>query len=290
VVLVHGSGGGRLRWDDLPREVRDAVAEVLGSPVVGAVSQSGGFSPGSADRVVLADGTRAFVKAVSRAQNPDSPGMQEREARVTAALPPGVPAPGFRGARRVGDWHVLVLDEVPGHQPDLPWRADDLAPVAAALERLAAAGTPCPVPGLPTAREALTGELPGTALDLLDGDTLVHLDLRADNVLLTPAGAVLVDWPHACRGPAWLDLLLLLSEVDRMGEPGLAERALATSPLVRGVDPDVVTTVLDGFAGFFLGRAAQPVPPGLPTLREFQRVQGEALTRWVERRRTTAHR
>jgi hypothetical protein len=151
-------------------------------------------------------------------------------------------------------------------------------------------GTPCPVPGLPTAREALTGELPGTALDLLDGDTLVHLDLRADNVLLTPAGAVLVDWPHACRGPAWLDLLLLLFEVDRLGEPGLAERTLATSPLVRGVDPDVVTTVLDGFSGFFLGRAAQPVPPGLPTLREFQRVQGEALTRWVERRRTTAHR
>ena len=285
---MHASGGNRRRWADLPAPVHDAVREVLGSPVVRAVSQSGGFSPGAAERVVAADGTRAFVKAVSTAQNPESPRLQEREARITAALPAGVPAPGFRGARWVGDWHVLVLDEVPGHQPDLPWRAGDLGPVVAALERLAAVGTPCPVPDLPTAREALAGELPEPALDLLHGDTLVHLDLRADNLLLTPAGAVLVDWPHACRGPAWLDLLTLLAEVDRLGEEGLAERVLTTSALTRDVDPDVLTTVLDGFRAFFLHRAAQPVPPGVPTLREFQRVQGEALARWVGRRRTGA--
>jgi Ser/Thr protein kinase RdoA (MazF antagonist) len=267
--------------------VRDAVAEFLGSPVVQAVSQSGGFSPGSADRVVAADGTRAFVKAVSSAQNADSPAMQEREARITAGLPVGVPRPGFRGARWVGDWHVLVLDEVPGHQPELPWRRDDLAVVVAALERLADVGTPCPVPDLPTARESLTGQVPGYALDLLEGSTLVHLDLRADNLLLTADGAVLVDWPHACVGPGWLDLLALLFEVDRWGEEGLAEEVLATSALTRDVDPEVVTTVLEGFSEFFFGRAAEPVPLGLPTLREFQRVQGEALSRWVERRRTT---
>ncbi|ABS05677.1 conserved hypothetical protein [Kineococcus radiotolerans SRS30216 = ATCC BAA-149] len=177
---------------------------------------------------------------------------------------------------------------VPGHQPGLPWRAGDLGPVVAALDRLVAVGTPCPVPDLPTAREALAGELPEPALDLLDGDSLVHLDLRADNLLLTPAGAVLVDWPHACRGPAWLDLLTLLAEVDRLGEEGLAERVLTTSALTRDVEADVLTTVLDGFRAFFLHRAAQPVPPGLPTLREFQRVQGEALARWVARRRAPA--
>lgn len=279
-----GSGGDRLRWDELPAEVHDAVVDVLGSPVVQAVSQSGGFSPGTADRVVLADGSRAFVKAVGRAQNTESPLLQEREARITAALPAGVPAPGFRGARWVGDWHVLVLEEVPGRQPELPWGAAELDVVVSALERLADAGTPCPVPGLPTARESLAGQLPESALELLDGDTLVHLDLRADNVLLTPRGAVLVDWPHACRGPVWLDALALLFEVDRLGEEDLAERVLSTAPLTRDVDPRVLTTVLAGFSEFFLGRAAQPPPPGLPTLREFQRVQGEALARWVQRR------
>ena len=284
---MHASGGNRLRWGDLPREVHDAVAEVLGSPVVQAVSQPGGFSPGAADRVVAADGSRAFVKAVSRSLNADSPVLQEREARITAALPTEVPAPGFRGARWLGDWHVLVLDEVSGRQPVLPWRGDELTIVVTALERLAVVGTPCPVPDLPSARDSLAGQLPEQALELLAGaDTLVHLDLRADNVLLTAAGAVLVDWPHACVGPAWLDLLALLFEVDRLGEEDLADNVLATSLLTRDVDPEVLTTVLAGFSQFFLGRAAQAAPPGLPTLREFQRVQGEALTRWVERRRT----
>lgn len=282
---VLASGGNRLRWNDLPVAVHAAVAEVLGSPVVRAESQSGGFSPGSADRVLAADGTRAFVKAVSAAQNGDTPAMQEREARITAALPVGVPAPGFRGARWVGDWHVLVLDEVPGHQPELPWRADDLDVVVSALERLVRTATPCPVPDLPTARESLTGELPERALEHLAGDTLVHLDLRADNVLITAGGAVLVDWPHACVGPPWLDLLALLFEVDRLGEEDLADQVLATSALTRDVDPEVLTTVLDGFSAFFLDRGAQPAPPGLPTLRPFQRVQGEALVRWVQRRR-----
>jgi hypothetical protein len=52
---------GRMPWDDVPAEVQSAVAEILGSPVVSAQSQTGGFSPGSADRVVTADGLRAFV-------------------------------------------------------------------------------------------------------------------------------------------------------------------------------------------------------------------------------------
>jgi len=42
--------------------------------------------PGSADRVVLADGGRAFVKAVSARANPDSIGAHRREARVLSTL------------------------------------------------------------------------------------------------------------------------------------------------------------------------------------------------------------
>ncbi|MEW1960095.1 phosphotransferase [Kineococcus sp. NPDC059986] len=279
------SGGNRVRWSDLPAAVHDAVADVLGSAVVHAVSQPGGFSPGSADRVATAGGTRAFVKAVSPAQNTASPAMHAREARIAALLPLGVPAPRLLGAREVGDWQVLVLEDVPGRHPTLPWRADELALVVAALQELAAVGTPCPVPDLPTARESLATELPAEALAHLDGDTLVHLDLRADNLLIADGRAVLLDWPHAAVGPRWLDLLALLFEVDRLGGEDLAEEVLRTSPSTRDVDPDVLTTVLAGFAVFFLTRAAEPDPPGLPTLRAFQRAQGEALQHWVARRR-----
>ena len=55
------ASGVRVLWADLPLRVQAAVEEILGSPVVQAVSQPGGFSPGCADRIVTADGRRAFV-------------------------------------------------------------------------------------------------------------------------------------------------------------------------------------------------------------------------------------
>jgi Phosphotransferase enzyme family len=51
-----------------------------------------------------------------------------------------------------------------------------------------------------------------------EGSALLHLDLRADNLLLTPTG-VAVDWPYACAGAAWVDLLLLLPSVAMQGGP-----------------------------------------------------------------------
>lgn len=280
-----GSGGNRVPWADLPPAVHDAVAGLLGSPVVQAVSQPGGFSPGSADRVLLADGRRAFVKTVDPAVNPFSGTMHRREARIARALPAGLPAAAFLGSFDEHGWTGLAFAEVPGRTPHLPWTADDLDAVLAALDRLARAGTPTPVPGLPTAQESLAGELPAEALALVGGDTLAHLDVRADNLLVTGDGAVLVDWPHAGAGAPWLDTLLLLAEVDRFGGHDV-DGLLRRLPVTRDVDPVVLTTVLAGFATFFLDRAAQPAPPGLPTLRTFQRVQGEALVRWVGRRRT----
>ena len=43
---------------------------------------------------------------------------------------------------------------------------------------------------------ALEAEAPAAAA----GDTLLHLDLRADNLLLTPERVLVVDWPHARVG------------------------------------------------------------------------------------------
>src|SRR5690606_8378163 len=43
--------GHRLPWADLPDPVRAQVEQVLGAPVVTAIDQRGGFSPGVAARV-----------------------------------------------------------------------------------------------------------------------------------------------------------------------------------------------------------------------------------------------
>jgi aminoglycoside phosphotransferase (APT) family kinase protein len=114
------------------------------------------------------------------------------------------------------------------------------------------------------------------------GDSLVHTDLRADNILLTPHGVVFVDWPHARIGAPWLDLLFMLPSVAATGtDPG---EVWAAYPPARAADPDAVTAVLVAQTGFFLYHSLLPPPPNLERVREFQRVQGEAAMRWVEAR------
>jgi len=39
-----------------------------------------------------------------------------------------------------------------------------------------------------------------------DDDTLLHLDLHPDNVLITNQGVMVIDWQNAARGPAGADL------------------------------------------------------------------------------------
>ncbi|HEX9988284.1 MAG TPA: hypothetical protein VGE45_07390 [Chloroflexia bacterium] len=76
--------GVRLDWPAIPRQVRLAVEQRLGSAVATAVSQPTGFSPGVASRLRLADGSRVFVKAVGPVPNPGTPSMHRREAGIVA--------------------------------------------------------------------------------------------------------------------------------------------------------------------------------------------------------------
>jgi Ser/Thr protein kinase RdoA (MazF antagonist) len=39
-----------------------------------------------------------------------------------------------------------------------------------------------------------------------DGDSLLHLDLHPDNVILTETGPMVIDWPNAARGPSAADI------------------------------------------------------------------------------------
>ncbi|KUN00055.1 aminoglycoside phosphotransferase [Streptomyces yokosukanensis] len=307
--------GVRAPWADLPAAVRDAVGEVLGAPVVRAVTQNGGFSPGVAARVRTAAGGTGFVKAVSAEANPHSPELHRREARNAAELPAAVPAPRLLGTYDDGTWVALVFEEVAGRQPHVPWRVDELCRVLDAVTVLARTGTPCPL-DVPSVEEDLADSfsgwrrlLDGEAGDVRDrlgaqaadrlpdlaalearwaegasGDTLAHADLRADNVLLTAdGGVVLVDWPHALRAAPWFDLLVLLPCVRAQGGPD-PEEVFTRHPLGRDADPDAVTAALAALAGYFLRSSLAPPPPGLPTLRPFQRAQGDAALAWLRQR------
>jgi aminoglycoside phosphotransferase (APT) family kinase protein len=62
------------------------------------------------------------------------------------------------------------------------------------------------------------------------GSTLLHLDLRADNLLITPENRVLVvDWPHARVGASWVDTVFLAPSLAMQGGPP-PEELLARDP------------------------------------------------------------
>ena len=144
-VTAPPASGVRHHWADLPDSVRSAVEDILGARVVHAQSQSGGFSPGVAARVRLTDGRRAFVKAVSAEANPGSPDLHRAEARNTAALPPGAPVPRLLGSYDDGTRVALVLQDIDGRQPRIPWTSAELDRVLTAVGELNRTLTPAPI-------------------------------------------------------------------------------------------------------------------------------------------------
>jgi aminoglycoside phosphotransferase (APT) family kinase protein len=305
-------GGNRLEWHELPSRLLAAIETAAGGPVRSAASQPGGFSPGMASVLRLEDRRSVFVKAVNADRNPESPEMHRREAAVLRALPAAVPAPSLLWSYDDGDWVALMTGVVDGRPPAQPWRPDELTAFLDAAATLAGQLTPAPLPA-PTVQEYFSedftgwrrlagapgaaGLLPPWARRLLPrlaeleqgwpqaagGATLLHADLRADNVLFTDRGVVTVDWPHACVGAAWVDLLLALPSIAMHGGGDPQELWSGYGP-ARAADPDAVTAVLAAVTGFFLWGSTQPPPPNLERVRGFQRAQGEAGLAWLRRR------
>ena len=296
-------------WDAVPVGVRAAIEERIGSRVTGAVSAETGFSPGLASLLTTDGGERVFVKAVSRAANPDSPALHRREAEVTGALPPGV-APRLRWWFDDGEWVALGLEPVAGRHPGSPWSPHDVALVLEALDRLRAVPAPATLePCGPDLAAMLTGwsaiasdperadDVPAWARPHLaalidregarvraacEGRSIVHLDIRADNLLITPNDRVsLLDWPHARLGQGWLDAVFFLPTVELHGYGVTAAEIFAAHPSTALADRDAVLTVVAGWAGWLQWMSGLPAPPGIPHLRAFQRAQAEPTLGWL---------
>lgn len=306
------SRGDRLEWSALPAHIQAAVAEQLGAPVVAAVTQPEGFSPAVAARVCAANGVRAFVKGVPPDRNPDTPGIYRREIAVMQALPDGLPLPRLRWSldEGVDGWVVLMLEEVDGAHPSLPWTSGDLHSVLAILGMIA--DTPAPgwiageaagdwlaqrwcwwatVAGDPPAglddwsrRHAERfAEVDRDVARAVAGEALVHLDVRWDNLLVDGTRSWLVDWPWAKRGAWWLDALLFAPTVEMQGGPSADDVFARHAARRRDVDGDAVIVALTTATGMLTARSLAPPPPGLPALRPFQAAAARAYRTWLQR-------
>jgi hypothetical protein len=268
------------------------VERLLGSPVVAERPVAGGYTLARRQVITLADGRTAFVKTAVDEQTGEWLAAEQRiYATVSGAFMPRVLAT---------DENVLVLEDLSAAHWPPPWRDGDVQAVLDALDELHALTPP---PGLKHPQEVddLRGGWPAVAADPepflslglasrdwleanlptlldaagraeLDGDSLVHLDIRSDNLCLRDGRCLIVDWNWAARGNPQLDLAFWLPSLRLEGGP---------EPEAAG--PGTPAELAALCAGFFACLAGLPEPSAAHNLRWVQRAQLEVALPWAAR-------
>jgi thiamine kinase-like enzyme len=274
--------------------IAERVSRLLGRRVVSLEEiDGGGYTAAYRAIAELDDGLSVFVKAGTEELTSQ---FLRDEIRVYRSLQaPFMPA--FHGADD-GEPPILVIEDLRGGRWPPPWDSDSIDAVRQTLAALAASEPPewlepvdrewltagwaeverDPEPFLATgmrSREWLDASLPvlreAAETARVDGDALLHLDVRSDNVCLTERGAVLVDWNQACRGNPELDVAAWLPSLRLEGGP----------------DPEAILPGGGGFAavlaGLWASRVGLPPPPTAPKVRQAQRAQLEVALAWASR-------
>ena len=307
--------GIRTPYAEMPADLRAWVDEQLGGPVVETVARTGGMSPAVAATVVGADGRRAFVKAVSAEINPDTPTHFRHEIAVLSGLGPAAYRADLLGSYDDEHWVAMMLEDVDGDHPD--WsdegivdavfeavvaQAAELTPLPAELA--AEAKSPGTVAGTMAKHRTLLDDPPAELFarlplwaqtsyaDLLgfviagdrpvEGQTLCHLDVRHDNLLLRRSDrqVFVLDWGMSRQGPWWGDVFVMATE---WAEDPLFDRLLDRAGLSARDHVDA-TRLLASMGAYLLMSSGLPAPPGLPHLPEFRAGLGSRCLVGVRRR------
>jgi hypothetical protein len=271
----------------------DAVARaerILGSEAENwARVDSRGYSVNEHWIAGFADKRRAFLKLASVDPSP----QWVRDERHVFDCVSGSFMPLLLGFED-GDRPLLILEDMfPDARWPPPWHPGDIDLVLAALNEVASAqvfgelprladggmsgwkdvdADPAPLLGLGIVTEgwletALPALLDASDPSRLDGGSLVHCDVRSDNLCLRSDRAVLLDWNHARVGNPAFDVAFWLPSLVLEGGP---------DPTTFGVDELAVFV-----AGFFAAQAGLPAPEGAPRVRGFQRAQLEVALPWA---------
>lgn len=289
----------RPTWEELPDDVINAVEEQVGH-VLKAETVTGGIMPGLAARLDTETGEQVFLKAIERTH--EGAQLHLRERRVGYILPKEAPGPRMLWGDTIGTWHVMLWEYVNDHSQhaDLTPSSADLMAVLDTIALLSA--IPCPAGALPVSenivallakgrhmlgksvgmvpnRAQVEAALDGFDPDAFAGDTLVHYDLSASNLLVTGKGKVrVVDWSFAVRGAAWLDAALFAPRLIQAGHaPGKADIMLATLPHWHSAPREAVVGLAAAWSLFRLYKARF----GPLDVREARAAAAEAGFAWM---------
>ncbi|MBT2595995.1 phosphotransferase [Arthrobacter sp. ISL-72] len=117
---------------------------------------------------------------------------------------------------------------------------------------------------------------------MVHGETLLHFDLRHDNLKIDERGQIWVlDWGRACIGPDWVDVVCLLLESDA-GSTDL-ESLFLQSARATDADPQAVDGFLTILASYWRHAATltHDVPAELKRRRE---LSSKSTLQWIQQR------
>jgi hypothetical protein len=117
-----------------------------------------------------------------------------------------------------------------------------------------------------------------TEIAPLDGDSLMHFDVRSDNLCIRDGRAFMIDWNFACVGNPLADVACWLPSLHAEGGPAPDE-----------ILPEGAAELAALLAGYFGAHAARPEIPEAPHVRTLQLRQAGPRSpgprgRWVCRR------
>jgi hypothetical protein len=261
--------------------------------------------------VRLANGDSLFLKA---AVDANTTKWLRREHLVYSQLRAPF-MPQLRG------WHddefpVLLLEDLSACHWPPPWTAQHIDAVCEALHQLAATPVSSVLQStLPRMEDCVQGKAalpgwkeveqnPGPFLSLniassawlevvlptlreaadavpLQGSSLVHNDVRGDNLCLRNGRAILVDWNWTRIGNGFFDVAGWLPSLHADGGP------LPEAVLNRGTFQHIAQGERAGYAaflaGYFASQAGLPPIPGVPRVRPLQLQQLSSALPWALR-------
>ena len=270
------------------------VRSVLGAaaPVSWRADQRG-YTPARRLTVRFEDGTSCFVKA---ATDERTAGWLRAEYAVYSRVD-GDFLPVLLGWDDDGDRPALILEDLSDAVWPPPWTAEMVDRIGAMLSKVRSTAPPDKLPALDTSEWkgwSMVAEEPKSFLGLglcspewlddalpalvasereapVEGEELIHLDVRSDNLCFADDRTLLVDWNLTCRGDGLFDLAAWLPSLQAEGGPA-PEEVSEEASVFAGI-----------VSGYFAARAGEPVIPDAPRVRDVQKAQLRTAFPWAAR-------
>lgn len=275
-------------------ELIGRLERILQAPVAHVQTIQRGYTPALRLKVHLSDGSSVFAKV---GVNELTAGWLRQERRMYEALS-GSFMPRFLGWEDEETAPILLLEDLSDAYWPPPWSEDQIRLVVETMPAIwesnvpnlrditefsnvytgweQVAENPSPFLSLQLVTEkwldsALPVLLAFNPKEVVAGDSLLHCDLRSDNLCIHQGRAVIIDWNLVCRGNAKFDLGFWLPSLEAEGGPP-PETILPDAPEISAV-----------VSGFFAARAGLPIIPNAPFVRHIQQVQLKTALPWVVR-------